>query len=151
MPWMFSPHRLGSTRVLDCPVGAEYDEQTFRYFLGIEHARAARANRSLALLLAGLETLPDTPMPMSTAAATTVFRGLRAALRDTDVIGWYRQDLVAGVVLGASASSLGGDLSAFERRIELGLRRRLPLSLASTLRVRVAQWPLDGVNGRRES
>jgi hypothetical protein len=147
---MANQHQLGSIRVLECPRGTEYDEETFRYFLAIEQARAGRANRSLALLLAGLEPWPDNPVRIPRTGATRLFSGLRAALRDTDVVGWYRQDLVAGVVLSTSAPVPGADTSAFERRVEGGLRRRLPLPLASTLRVRVVQWPANAMNGRRQ-
>lgn len=146
---MFSPRRPGSVRVLECPRGTEYDEEAFRYFLAIEQARAERARRPICLLMAAMEPLPDKPVPMSPASATSVFVGLRAVLRDTDVVGWFRQDVVAGVVLGASAPSTGAEMSAFERRVEHGLRRRLPLSLAATLRVRVVRWPIDADERRQ--
>lgn len=135
---MANQHRLRSIRVLDCPSGSEYDEETFRYFLGIEQARAARANHPLRLLLATLETSPGQTVPFPKAGALRLFDGLRLALRDTDVMGWYRQSRVAGAVLTAPVASRGAEFSQHvERRISEELRRRMPSHLARLVRVRV--------------
>ena len=126
-------------RVLDCPRGSEYDETAFHYFLATERARAARAGRPLRLLLAALEPTPDLPMPFSRGSASRLFSGLRAALRETDVIGWYRQDHVAGAVLSAWQEALVDGAGPLDRRIEQSLRRCLPDTLARSLRVRVVE------------
>ncbi len=124
-------------RLLECPAGTEYDEQAFQYFVSLEAARAARAGQHVRLLLAAIEPTTNLPMPFSRVVARSVFEGLRSAMRETDIIGWHRQGLVAGVVLTAWPETLAGGLSVFERRIEHGLRRRLPVGLARSLRVRV--------------
>ena len=84
-------------RALECPPGAEYDEETFLYFLALgAGARRSRSNHPLRLLLATLEPVPGKPVPIPRASAARLFEGLRLSLRDTDVMGWYRQDRVAG-------------------------------------------------------
>ena len=131
-------HWLGSTRQLECPQGSEYDEEAFMYFLGIERARAERAHQPVGVLLASLEPVPNQPAVFPHASAQKVFAGLRLTLRDTDVVGWYRQDHIAGAVLTFPPTT-GSDVAMFERRIETALRRRLPAPLAQRLRLRVVQ------------
>ena len=129
-----------SIRALDCQPGAEYNEETFLYFLAIERARAERSNRRLPLLLATLEPVGGKPVPIPPANAARLFEGLRLALRDTDIMGWYRQDHVVGAVLGAHADEPEGETSdLIERRVGAGLRERLPANIARGLRVRVTQ------------
>jgi hypothetical protein len=138
MPYMANQHRLRSIRVLDCPTGSEYDEETFRYFLAIEQARAARANHPLRLLLASLEASPGQTVAFPKTGAVRLFDALRLALRDTDVMGWYRQGHVAGAVLTVPVVQSSGELSEhLERRIGEEVRRRMPSNLARLVRVRV--------------
>jgi hypothetical protein len=127
-------------RALECPPGAEYDEETFLYFLSMERARAGRANYQLRLLLATLEPVPGRPIQIPRASAARLFDGLRLSLRDTDITGWYRQDHVAGAVLGAPADAPEWETPGpIEQRVGEALRRRLPSKLAGSLRVRVVQ------------
>ena len=136
---MASQYRLGSnTRLLECPQGSEYDEEAFRYFLSIEKARAERARKPIRVLLASFEPAPDQPAAFPRGLAAQVFDGLRLTLRDTDVVGWHEQDRVAAAVMHMDVGP-ATDLTAFERRIESGLRRRLPNHLARNLRLRVVQ------------
>jgi len=128
----------GQIRALECRPGAEYDEETFLYFLAIERARAERANRRLRLLLATLELVAGKPDPIRPSDAARLFEGLRLSLRDTDVTGWYRQDRVAGAVLCEPPGALVCEMSdLIEQRVGEGLRQRLPSSVARSLRVRV--------------
>jgi hypothetical protein len=130
----------GRIRTLDCPPGAEYDEEAFLYFLAIEQARAKRVNHRLRLLLATLEPLPGRPVPISRASAGRLFEGLRKSLRDTDVMGWYRQDHTVGAMLWERADAPESETAdGVEQRVCDGLRQRLPAKLAGTLRVRVVQ------------
>ena len=66
-----------------------------------------RSNRRLRLLLATLEAVPGKPAPILPAYAARLFEGLRLWLRETDVMGWYRQDRVAGAVLGVRGVQQG--------------------------------------------
>ena len=134
---MASQYRLGSnTRLLECPRDSEYDDEAFRYFLSVETARAERARQPLRLLLASFEPSPNQPAPFPRDVAAKVFEGLRLTLRDTDVVGWHEQNRVAAAVMHVTVD-VGADFTAFERRVESGLRRRLPAHLARSLRVRV--------------
>jgi len=129
-----------SIRALECPPGTEYDEETFTYLLGMERARAERTNRRVRLLLASFEPVSGEAVPISAPSAKRIFAGLRQLLRDTDIVGWYRQDRIIGAVLCARADAAEEETSqAIGQRVGEGLRKRLPAKAAPGLRVRVTQ------------
>jgi len=130
----------GSIRSLDGQPGAAYDEEIFLHLLAIERARADRANQKLRLLLATVEPAPGKPAPISPTSAAKLFDGLRLLLRETDIMGWYEQPRVAGAVLTAPHDAPGFETAGLiEQRVADGLRKKLPLSVARNLRVRVTQ------------
>ena len=130
----------GPNTASEHPLGTGYDEDTFLYFMAVERARAERSNHPLRLLFATLEAVPGTPAPIPSASASKLFRGLRMSLRETDVLGWYRQGCVAGAVLSERADRYRSDLSgAIQERVGEVLRRQLPSEVARRLRVRVVQ------------
>jgi hypothetical protein len=129
-----------SIRALQGRPGAEYDEETFLHLLAIERARAERKNQRVWLLLATLEPVAGRSIPFPPGSAARLFHGLRGLLRDTDIMGWYRQAQVAAAVLCVDADTPGFETSEFiEERVGEGLRRRLPGKEARSLRVRVTQ------------
>ena len=132
--------RHKAIRALERAPGTEYDEETFHHLLAMEQARADRMNQRLRLLLATLEPLPGKPAPISPARAVRLFEGLRLSLRETDIMGWYRQDRVAGAILTARPDAADSEtMDLIEQRVGKGLRERLPSSVATGLRVRVAE------------
>jgi hypothetical protein len=130
---------IKSVRALERGAGIEYDEETFLHLLAIERARAGRASRKLRLLLATLEPELGRPVSIPPTSAARLFEGLRRLLRDTDIIGWYRQGQVAGAVLGADDTSATEGAGSIEHRVAEGVRKRLPSRIAGSLRVRVTQ------------
>jgi len=137
---MPTSERTRPSPTLDCHPGREYDEEAFRYFLAVERARADRANRPLQLLIAALEPVPGKPAPISRATAARLFAGLRLSLRETDIVGWYRQDRVAGAVLSEHADRPGRVVETVIReRVGNALRRRLPSGAARSLQVDIIQ------------
>jgi hypothetical protein len=138
---MSNQTRSGALRDLECPPGTEYDEQAFFYFLSLEQSRAARMRQPLPVLLATLEPEPGQPATLTRADAAKLFDGLRSSIRDTDVMGWYRQGRVAGVVLSAPHTQNNDSSSPIpvEQRVCDGLRKALPSRLARSLQVRLVQ------------
>lgn len=127
-------------RALECPPGNEYDEETLTYLLGMERARAERTNRRVRLLLVSLEPVPGEAAAIPASGAKKLFDGLRQLLRDTDIVGWYRQDHIIGAVLCARTDATEEETSrAIGQRVGEGLRKRLPVKAAEGLRVRVTQ------------
>jgi len=137
---MSNPQSRRPIRALERPPGTEYDEETFLYFLTMERARAGRSSQRLRLLLVTLEPVPGKPGPILPASAARLFKALKVLLRDTDIMGWYRRDHVAGAILTACAGSPEDEASdLIEGRVREGLLERLPSDLARVLRVRITQ------------
>jgi hypothetical protein len=137
---MSNPNSRRTIRALERLPGTEYDEETFLYFLTMERARAGRSRQRLRLLLVTLEPVPGKAVPIVPVSAAKLFLTLRLLLRDTDIIGWYRQDQVAGAILSARADTPEEETSSLiEQRVREGLLKRLPSSVARSLRVRITQ------------
>ena len=144
--------RARAIRSLDGRSGAAYGEETFLHLLAIERARADRASQRLHLLLATIEPGGGKPISIPQASARRLFEALSLLLRETDIMGWYEQARVVGAVLSAPADSPGfEDPSLIEQRIEDGLRKKLPASLARDLRVRITQHGPRRVEKRRRA
>ena len=109
-------------------LGQAYSEEAFRYFLGIERQHAARlAGRSFLLLLVSLKPQQTQPnLAISKDLATTLFSRMSLCLRDTDVVGWYREDRVAAAVLTQLADGTHAEVSRL-------IRERVSRSLCETL------------------
>src|SRR4051812_21468097 len=84
--------------VLENRFGQAYNEQAFRYLLQIERKRAARANRPMLLLVLSLKQSPAGAR-IDPALASKLFYCLCRCLRETDVVGWYREARVAAAAL----------------------------------------------------
>jgi len=114
-----------------------YNEQAFRYFLENERKRAARANRPVLLMLVNLKkTRQDTRI--DAALASKVFYSVWPALRETDVVGWYREERIIGAVLTGADGACGPEVTiAIRRRIDAALSAALVQDVARQLRVRV--------------
>ena len=76
-----------------------YNEEAFRYLLAVERERFDRSGRSFLLLLMAPAPQPGVGARIARPAARKLFAGLRSCLRETDFIGWYHEERVAGAVL----------------------------------------------------
>jgi GGDEF domain-containing protein len=76
-----------------------YNEQAFRYFLEIERKRSELSQRPFFLLLVDVKNPSGVKEPMGTEDARLLLSLLAANLRETDFIGWYRDQFVIGAVL----------------------------------------------------
>jgi hypothetical protein len=117
---------------IESRLGRAYNEEAFRYFLEIERKRTPRLGRPCLLLLAGLKNQAKPNMRIEPAIAARLFSGLWQCLRETDVIGWYREDRVAGALLTQLAD---GPLTDVSRLI----RQRVSEALCHGLRPGVAR------------
>jgi hypothetical protein len=126
-------------------LGRIYNEETFRYFLSLEEKRSDRSRRRLLLLLVDLKEDPGTPgtvVRLVPGIAVELFGALRACLRDTDFVGWYREGHVAGAVLTHIGDTGEADISTLiTQRVGEALQGNLPPHVASRLRMLVYQLP----------
>ena len=137
--------QFASVKVLDVERGDPYDEETFRYFVDLERARAARAGRSLALLRAWVAQDAGAS-PLARDTASRLCATLRRTLRDTDVVGWR----VQGMELGALLTTPPPNADAFAARVAAAVRPGLPRVVQSALRVEVVLVDLRMRLGKKD-
>lgn len=127
---------------LESRLGQAYNEEAFRYFLAIERKRSERSGHPLLLLLVDLKEQPGVNVRIDPIVAPKLFSGLRLCLRETDIIGWYREERVAGAALTEVGDGPQTDVSRLVgQRVRGVLRECLPAEVARRLRVRVYQHP----------
>ena len=125
---------------LEGRLGQAYNEEAFRYFLAIERRRSDRSGRPLLVALVDLKEPPSTSARIDPAVGPKLFSGLWLCLRETDFVGWYREERVAGAVLTQPADGIQTEICRpIARRISGALRNVLPSDVARHLRVRVYQ------------
>ncbi len=92
-------HTSGTCRCGMAHAAGVYNEEAFQYLLSVEYKRFARSQRPFVLaLIEEAAAAPESPR-MDSAVSTKVFAALAHALRETDVIGWYRDGRVVGALL----------------------------------------------------
>jgi hypothetical protein len=125
-----------------------YNAEAFQYFLEIERKRTQRSGHPFLLLLADLKNQPGKSALLSRPLASKLFAALWLCLRETDFVGWYREDRVAGAVLTQRAELRHAHMSQqLLERITRVLDQRLPPDVAARLQVRIYQPP-DMLSGR---
>jgi hypothetical protein len=120
--------------------GQVYNEEAFRYFLADEHKRTQASGRPFLVLLVDLQDCRT--LPLDEKLARTLFSRLSLCLRETDIVGWYREGRIAGAVLThLSDATLPAVPSQVRDRVDELVRGALPTDLSNCLRVRVFQVP----------
>jgi hypothetical protein len=81
-------------------------EATFQSTIAVERARTERSDRPFVLMLVDVDVdSSETRLSL----IETVMRVLQMSTRDTDIVGWYKNEEVAGVMF---TELLSGDDSA---------------------------------------
>jgi hypothetical protein len=125
---------------VDSRLGHAYNEEAFRYLLGVQQKRSQRSDRSFLLLLVDLKDQPGLGGRIDPATARKLFSGLWRALREVDVIGWYREERIAGAVLTEFGNGAVADVSRLiVQRVTDTLAEAVSPSIARRLQVRVCQ------------
>jgi len=125
---------------LESRLGQAYDEEAFLYFLAMARKRSERSGSPFLLVLVDLNEEPGASVRIAPTVSARIFSCLWLSLRETDVVGWYREERVAGAVLThlavGSMLDVRGEVS---QRVTDGLREALPPHVARRLQVRVYQ------------
>ena len=80
--------------------GEAYNEQAFRYFLELERHRSELSGRPFLLLLVDVKRdSVDLEPQIDASTSRQLFSALTQCLRDTDFLGWYREQRTIGAVL----------------------------------------------------
>ena len=120
--------------------GDAYNEEAFRYLLTVERKRFEHSSRPFVLLLVELEQGSGHSERMDSAVSAKVFAGLARSLRETDLIGWYHEGRVVGVVLTHLGDAPMADVSRqMAERLTRILRHDLPEGISRRLKVRLYQ------------
>ena len=125
---------------LDGPTQA-YNEKAFQYFLALERKRSEYSDRPFLLLLVELKKQPGTGERLEPRVTGKLFASLWQALRETDVIGWYREQQVAGAVLTFADGPDADASSRIADRVGRTLTDSLSPDIVRRLQVRVYQLP----------
>jgi hypothetical protein len=121
-------------------LGQAYNEEAFRYFLANERKRSERSGRPFVLLLVNLKQEPGRGAGIDPTVARELFSGLWASLRETDFIGWYREERIAGALLLEFQDGIWRDVSSMiVQRVTAGIRERLSTNVALRLQVRARE------------
>ena len=135
---------------LEGRLGKAYNEQAFRYFLAIERKRSERSGHPFLLLLVDLKEKEQegASARLDSMVANNLFSNLRLCLRETDFVGWYREERVAGAVLIELGDRRPTEVSRLiGQRVSERLYERLPSGVARRLQVCIYQHPeLDWID-----
>ena len=127
---------------LEGRLGQAYNEQAFRYLLAIERKRSERSGCPFLLLLIDLKKQAGASARLDAMLANDLFSNLWLCLRETDFVGWYREEGVAGAVLIELRNKRPTEVSRLiGKRVSARLYERLPSDVARRLRVRIYQHP----------
>jgi hypothetical protein len=117
-----------------------YNEEAFRHLLRIERMRAEQSRCSFLLVLISIKKQAFKGAVIPHSIATRIFGGLRFSVREVDLIGWFRDERVAGAVLMPGAHPPALNVSEqIRQRITKTLRDRVPSDIGQRLHVRVLQ------------
>ncbi len=118
--------------------GTIYNEEAFRYLLQVERKRYEASSQPFVLALIDCYRRLGHSDRMPDNVAADVFSTLSQTLRDTDVIGWYRDGRVIGVVLTHLGDApLAETTRQMSARLGNALKTALPQDVASNLKVRL--------------
>jgi len=133
---------------LEGRLGQAYNEEAFRYFLASERKRSERSGCPFLLLLVDLKEQEGLSARIDSVVASNLFSNLWLCLRETDLVGWYREERVAGAVLTEIGDGRQTEVSPLiGQRVTEGLYERLPSGVVRRLRVRIYQHPeLEGID-----
>ena len=115
-----------------------YNEQNFLDFLAIERKRSERWGRPVLLLLVDLNEEQGASARIDSMVASKLFSNLWRCLSETDFVGWYREERVAGAVLTELGSGRPTEFSRLiTQRVSEILGERLPPNVTRRLRLRL--------------
>jgi hypothetical protein len=130
--------RCSCDLAVDSRFGYAYNEEAFRYLLAVQQKRSQRSERPFLLLLVELTEQPGAAARIDATTARKLFSSLWRALREADVIGWYRDARVAGAVLTEARNESWADVSQrIVQRVTDALTGSMPPSVSRRLQVRI--------------
>ena len=132
--------RCSCALVVDTSLGHAFNEEAFQYLLGVHRRRSQRSDRPFLLLLVDLQQHGGLGVRIDAAIAKKLFSGLCRVLREADVIGWYREEKIAGAVLSDLGTGCSVDVPRqIEQRVAAMIRDDIPRDVGRRLQIRICQ------------
>jgi hypothetical protein len=127
---------------LESHLGQACNEEAFRHFLAIERKRSRRSGRRFILLLVGLKKRRRLVGRFDADVAAKLFACLWLSLRESDVVGWFRDGRVAGALLMQAGEAPGTNITDLVcGKVRLSLEESLPADFVRRLDVRAFRLP----------
>ena len=135
-----APDRCACGLAIEGSQAYAYNEEAFGYLLRVQRKRSERSDQPFLLLLVDLRGKPDQLVRIESTAARPLFAALADALRDDDLIGWYKEPYIVGAVLTECADGSRGRTAAIvTERVTKALADALTPETAARFQVRVCQ------------
>src|SRR5207247_11419531 len=136
------PLRCSCGVALESRLGQACNEEAFRHFLAIERKRSRRSSRPFFLLLVGLKKRRGMTGRIDSVVAAQLFACLWLSLRESDVVGWFREGRMAGALLLQAGETPGTDITDLVcGKIRRSLQESLPADVVRRLDVRAFRLP----------
>ena len=123
--------------------GGLYVAEFFHTALRLERKRRERSKRRLKLMLIDITRIPHDERRL---LARTISHRLTLLTRETDIKGWYRDDLVIGVLFTEINHF---DEQEILNKIKNGLERGLTQDQKEKMSLSIYEYPQDGKEERR--
>lgn len=118
------------------------DETTFRRMIAIERKRTERSKAPFVLML--LEAVGDRSPKKSTVTLHRVATALITASRDTDLVGWYKEDAIVGTMFtGLIVNDKRAVLDTFLAKVSAALQEELTADELNQVRISFHLFPDD--------
>jgi hypothetical protein len=117
----------------------------FGYLVAVERRRADRSRRPFLLLRVDTTDVHGKGNELGPAVAAKVFATLALSLRETDSVGWYRRERVAGALVTELGEGPRPEVVELVRqKVKERLRQSLGGDLGRSLRLRISCYPGSG-------
>jgi hypothetical protein len=120
-------------------LGSVLSEERFHSVLTNESKRSARSGLPFHVLLVCMPSSDGLPLPMEGDVARKMFSVLTCAFRNTDYVGWYWEDKIAGAILPVLRhNAVAQTTHPIEKRVEEVLQQCLTARNSTRLLYRVS-------------
>jgi len=118
------------------------NEDSFKRLIAIERKRTERSKSPFVLML--LEVTNGQNLEKTKRSLECIVAALLASCRDTDVVGWYRDSAIVGVMFtGLVINDRNSILSAILTRVSNTLRNELTFEQFSQISISFHMFPDD--------
>ena len=141
--------RSSQSVVLDDTISRLVPEKQFLQMLSRERKRSERSRKHLLLMLIDSEVLPKSKNDKIVLGQ--IADAVSRVVRETDLIGWFDEGSVIGVIFTELGSAdVGSAFKIIEAKVKTGLQGPLKLSQLGHIRITLYVFPEDSAEmGRR--